>query len=290
MRISKACYWFAMFTENEKQKFARQACTDFCSRTTILLAARGDLSDLGSAVLLRNDSGVPFLLTAKHVGEDGGWKPLRLLVPALDREILDAGTEKFVAPLPPGRVPEKPVDVAIVTLRADLHAELAPLAAGMEAIVPDDNIQADEAVIVAGFPTYLAFRSPEDARKYLFSTISHLTGVKGKDEHGRLMLEWTEAIPHEGAPPFPHVDVQPGKSMPLGSPLGISGGAVWRVRGAEKGEIWSPSSHAKLIGVPVSWNCRDTEYAESVNAWGTWVIGFARRPESVPDGNLAPPG
>ena len=68
--------------------------------------------------------------------------------------------------------------------------------------------------------------SPADARMQLFSTITHITGVTGKDDLGRLMVEWTEAIPHEGTPPFPHLDVQPGKTMRLGSPAGISGGAV----------------------------------------------------------------
>jgi len=271
-----------MFTENEKQKFARKACTEFCSRTTILLVPGGKLATVGSAVLLRTDDGVPFLLTAAHVVEDAGWKPLRLFVPTLDLDVADAGTEALAAPLPPGRATEKPVDVAIVTLRADLHSELRPLAAGLEAIAADDDTQADDVIIVAGFPTFLSFRSLADARMYLFSTISHITGVTGKDEYGRLKVEWSDAIPREDAPRFPHLDVQPGKSMRLGSPAGISGGAVWRVRGAGAGKVWSPSSHAKLIGVPVAWDLCDTEYAESVKTWGTWLIEVARRLESDP--------
>jgi len=268
-----------MFTKNEIQAHARQACVDFCSRTTILLVPGGNLvtGGSGSAVLLRTDSGKPFLLTAAHVVEEVGWKPLRLLVPTLDKNVPDAGMEAFLAPLAAGRPAEKPVDVAVVTFRADLHAELRPLAAGMEAIPNDDDTQLDDVVILAGLPSFLSFPSPVDARKYLFSTITHHTGVTGKDEDGRLKVEWSEAVPHQSAPKYPHLDVQPGKSMPLGSPAGISGGAVWRIRGAGPGKMWSPSSHANLIGVPVSWNQRDTEYAESVTAWGTWLKDLVRQ-------------
>jgi len=41
--------------------------------------------------------------------------------------------------------------------------------------------------------------------------------------------------------------------------------------------MWSPSSRAKMIGVPGSWNWRDTEFAESVSAWGPWVLETAAR-------------
>jgi len=203
-------------------------------------------------------------------------KPLRLLVPSLDLDVADAGVHALIAPVTAPRA-EKPVDVAAVTLRADLHETLRSLAAGMEAVAADDDTRPDDVVILAGFPAFLSFRSPADARMQLFSTITHITGVTGKDEHGRLKVEWNDAIPHEDAPPFPHLDVQPGKTMRLGSPAGISGGAVWRVRGAGAGNVWSPSSHAKLIGVPVSWNQHDTEYAESVRAWGPWLAELAPR-------------
>jgi hypothetical protein len=266
-----------MPTENDKQKFARKACNDFCSRTTILVIPGGKLTTVGSAVLMQTARGVPFLITAKHLVEDADWKPLRMFVPALDLDAPDVGEEAILAPLPVGRDAGKPVDVAVVTLRHDLHARLRPLAAGIDAVASDDHTEPEDVVILAGFPTFLSFQAPADARKYLFSSMTHLTGVTGKDEHGRLMIEWTEAVPHEDAPAYPHLDVKPGETMQLGSPVGISGGAVWRVRGASSGVMWSPSSHAKLIGVPVAWNRKDTEYAESVAAWGPWLAEVAAR-------------
>jgi hypothetical protein len=66
--------------------------------------------------------------------------------------------------------------------------------------------------------------------------------------------------------------VQAGKTMQLFPPGGISGGGVWRIRGAPQDVVWSPSSHAKLIGVPVAWlESKATEFAESVAAWGAWL-------------------
>jgi hypothetical protein len=82
---------------------------------------------------------VPFLLTASHLVEDAGWRPLRLFAPALDLDVADAGADALVAPLPPGRAPEKPIDVAIVTVRSDLHDTLRPLAAGVDAVAADDD-------------------------------------------------------------------------------------------------------------------------------------------------------
>ena len=68
---------------------------------------------------------------------------------------------------------------------------------------------APDVVILAGFPAFLSFRSPADARMQLFSTITHITGVTGKDDHGRLKVEWTEVIPHEGTPPAPEPVPEP---------------------------------------------------------------------------------
>jgi hypothetical protein len=59
--------------------------------------------------------------------------------------------------------------------------------------------------------------------------------------------------------------------MKLGDAKGISGGGLWAVSGASAGELWSPSTHAKLIGVAVAWNTRDTEYCEPATLWGDWV-------------------
>src|SRR6266478_5780726 len=159
-----------MSYDAEKQEFARKACSEFCVRTAVLLVPRNDLSGVGSGILLRTDQGVPFLLTARHVVEDAGWRPLKLLVPGLGGdELADVGTDSRLAP---GRTAEKPVDVAVVTLRPHLHDRLRPLAAGIEAIATDDGAEPDDVVILCAFATFLSFRSPADVRQLLFSTIT----------------------------------------------------------------------------------------------------------------------
>jgi hypothetical protein len=258
-----------MFTPAEREQFARQACKDFVARTTVLVAPGHDLTVVGSGVLLRTERGRPFLLTARHLLERaGGWRPLRLAVPGLGgADLGDVGESAFMGP---ARDPD-PVDVAVVTFRETYEARLRPLTAGIDAVGEDDLTDASDVVFLVGFPNYLGFRSEADPRVHLVSTLTYFTGVKGRDRHGRLEVAWGQAIPDADAPTYPHLKVQAGHSMQLGSPGGVSGGALWRVRGSTAGNLWSPSSHAKLIGVPVAWNQRDTEYAESVVAWGSWL-------------------
>lgn len=260
---------------------ANQAYEAFAARTTVMLAPRRDMNCLGSGVLLRNAKGVPFLVTARHLFTDDEWhpvewRPLHLLVPGLGgpfgaTELRDVGVDRVFAP---GRTPEKPVDVALVTLREDLHQCLRALAAGVDQVADDDRVEPTDVIFLVGFPAFLAFEPAANVR--MFSTITYTTGVTGTDEHGRLEVQWDEAIPHEDAPRFPHIKAEPGKVVRLGGPDrgpgGVSGGALWRIRGCKPGDaIWSPSSHAQLIGVPVAWNMRATQFAESVTAWGPWL-------------------
>jgi hypothetical protein len=198
-----------------------------------------------------------------------------LYVPALDEELRDAGVEAWFAP---GRTPGNPVDVALVALRADVHDRLRPLAAGVERVAADDTVGCDDVLFLCGFPAHLSF--PASPTMHKFTTISYSTGITGKDKHGRLEVYWKDSIPYDDAKVPPHVDMPAGKVSKLGPPRGVSGGGLWRVQGSKKGDlIWSPSSHASLVGVPVAWDTRQTEYAESVNDWGAWLRQVAEHLE-----------
>ncbi|MGO9828527.1 MAG: hypothetical protein ACLPJH_00175 [Myxococcaceae bacterium] len=265
-----------MSVESELQQFARRAYKDFAAQVTVLLAPGNDpKNDIGTGILFRTVGGRPFLLSARHVlVREGGWKPLRMMVPGLgSTELFDVGEESFKGPYREG----EDVDVAVVTLRDEFHARLFPLAATLDAVAEDDVTQPTDVVFLAGFPTYLAFPSATDSRKYLVSTLTYITGVKGRDRLGRLEVEWSAATPDPDTPPYPHLDVQPGVQMKLGSPNGISGGGLWRLGGVAAGALWAPATHAKLIGVAVAWNSIDIEYVESVRAWGAWLRDVARR-------------
>lgn len=264
----------------EAETSARKACEALIRRTTVLLVAdrkpQGE-PEWGSGVLFQNSRGVPFVLTARHLfcNDDWSpkvWRPLSIGVPALKKELVDSGASVTFAP---GRTREKPIDVAIVAINADLHDQLRPLAVGIERVGRDDATDPSDVLLMCGFPGFLAY--PQGNLRQV-GTISYSTGVTGRDRWGRLEVYWDEAIPYEGSPTPPHLDLCPGKVSHLGHPGGISGGGVWRVRGAKKGDlIWSPSSHADLIGVPVSFDSRRTQYAESVDAWGPWLIETAER-------------
>jgi len=177
-----------VFTEAELQQHYREANIDFAVRTTVFLAAANDLARALSGVLLQTMEGVPFLVTACHMAHDDEWRPvewrpLRMFVPALKRELRDVGDRVSFAPLAPGRSADKPVDVAVVRLRADLHDLLRPLAAPIEVVGDDDRIDpAADVVLLTGFPSYLAFQSLTDPRLILLSTMTHFTGITGHDD------------------------------------------------------------------------------------------------------------
>ena len=159
-------------------------------------------------------------------------------------------------------------------LRPEVEKRVSAYAASIDAIAETDETTSTDVVVMVGFPSYLRFPSALHRNLTWVSTITHFTGVTGRDRFGRLEVDWDEAIPHEGHPTYPHIDVQAGQVMKLQMPKGISGGGVWRIRGARSDAVWSPTSHAKLIGVPVAF-LKPTEFAESVLAWGPWLRELA---------------
>lgn len=200
------------------------------------------------------------------------------MIPGLNgREILDAGLEAEFAPPRPASLGDRPVDVALVTLKPELHELLRPVAAGLESIAADDSIGETDVTYLVGFPSFLAFADNRAPRVHQMSMITYATGVKDHDKHGRLEIDWRDAIAGRQTREYPHLTITAGELMELGHPSGVSGGGVWRFKGAGKGELWSPTSDAKLIGIPVAYNERFTEYAETVLHWGSWVRAVAER-------------
>ena len=113
-------------------------------------------------------------------------------------------------------------------------------------------------------------------------TLTYETELTGKGEKGRLELAWDTAVPLHDSKPLPHVRVTAGVEMELDAPFGVSGGGIWRVRRNQKGEIWSPTSHAKLIGVQGTHEpSLKRVYAESVVLWGRWLQEIVGRFDGV---------
>ena len=195
-----------------------------------------------------------------------------MMVPGLlTKELSDVAVEVFSGPPRPG---EKPVDVAVVTLRERLHAILRPLATGLDSIAADDVVDTGDGILLAGFPCYLGnVALGPGHRAWMGRLLTYETEVTGKDEIGRLKLAWNTAVPLHDSRPLPHVHVTPGAKMELGDPQGASGGGIWRVRRKQEGElIWSPTSHARLIGIQSAHTPKlETAYAESVVLWRSWL-------------------
>ncbi|MCA3010771.1 MAG: hypothetical protein INH41_00065 [Myxococcaceae bacterium] len=271
------------------QRLADKAKNEFASQTSVCIVAADDLAGhVGSGVILKTARGIPFLLTARHLLEDDlpqGWRPIRVLAPGVSREggeFRDAGTSVHF--FPGAHDDGKPVDVAIVTLKKGLHSDFAPIAASLDVVDGADDVLSTDVIFAVGMPNYLAFKDPGAANRYLLSTVTYVTGVKGHDKKGRLEIEWGEATVGPENKAFPQLadrpelaEFSPGATVQLGHPRGISGGAVWRLRGAGRGEFWAPSTHARLIGVPVSFDERSTEYAESSVKWASWLRELAGR-------------
>lgn len=271
------------------QQLAERAKNEFAKQTCVCIVAANDLNGhVGSGVLLKTAQGTPFLLTARHLLEDDlqqphGWRPLLVVAPGVSgQEIPDAGASAHF--FPGTHDDGRPVDVAIVTLRSELHELFAPIAASIEVVEPSDNVAPTDLVFLVGMPNYFAFENPEVSKQYMISTITYVTGITGHDKKGRLEVEWSTAEVAVENKPFPLLpdrpelnEISPGKTVRLRGPQGISGGGVWKLRGAAPGELWAPSTHARLIGVPVAYDERKTEYAESAVRWASWVHSVANR-------------
>jgi hypothetical protein len=264
-----------MSAEDTKQEFARQSCFAFLRRVTVLVFPHGSPSDSGTGILLRATDGTPCLLTARHLVEDV--QNLRI---AINGEsigtIENAGEQVFLGPERPEsfvRQNEHSVDVALVTLRKHASDQVATIV-GDTAIAETSEVQPDDVVVISGFPTYLsqAKRGP-GAVQIEAGSIAYVTGVLGRDDHGRLKVEWSDATMISGGTAPPHIQRPHGEIFKLGHPSGISGGGVWRVRGpSSKSELWSPGRHCQLIGIAVAVSVREAiEFAEPVELWRDWL-------------------
>jgi hypothetical protein len=262
-------------TFSDTQRSAREAYTSLISRVSVMVFPRG-LEDgtAGSGLLLITPSGTPFLLTARHLFEHMEDAPEL----ALANESLaysGAGGRVFLGPARPGPACPRDdgafVDVAAVSLAPAIHAPLSGLAGAT--IAEESGAGEDDVVVIEGFPSFLTkgTRPRPDSVRFDVARIVYITGIEGRDACGRLRVLWHQAETLWDVPKIPHYPVPEREVFDLDGPFGISGGGVWRVRGAaDKHEIWVPTKHCQLIGVPSGYLGR-TEFAEPVELWRDWL-------------------
>jgi len=171
-------------------------------------------------------------------------------------------------PAPPSPTPATALDREAIRAIRDFISEITVLISPRR-----DLTEVGSATILTRFPRSLGFwaRTPTTTAA-MMSAITFGTGITSRDEKRRLGVEWDKAIAWLDSPRLPHIDNRPGVEMELGDPQCVSGGGLWYLERGETGKIWSPTSHARLIGVPCSFNQGlKTEYAESVALWGNWL-------------------
>lgn len=257
----------------ETVKAVMDAWNAMVLRTAVLLVPSGDpVAAMGSGVLLQSEKGTPFVITARHNFEDeeratNWWRPTSATLPALDsRPMLDAAEDVRFGPEASGR--DEPIDVAVVRLRETLHSIHRPLAAPVAVVAYDDEIGPRQLTVSADFPR--SFGYFHDRMHYLQPPMTLMTEPRGHDSKGRLQFDWSEGLVTEESP-LPHPNFRAGELVALGDQQGISGGAVWRISAPSSGELWSPTSHANLIGIACS-RKGETQFAESVAAWREWLL------------------
>lgn len=270
-----------MDAEEAKQDHARTAIGEFVQRPAVFLvpgASTDAPTAVASGVALLTPGDIVTVLTAWHVAKDAQNTPHRL-----GYRGCDPGLNDVVRGIIPGpareRRPEvtgceEGVDVALVLVSDDAQRVLRSMAITIENIASDDDVDDNKDVVVlSGYPFYLSGALDSSPKSRGYSHIHHITGVRHRDDCGRLHLSWDDAVVRPGDEVPPHVDVKPGEVFRLGHPGGISGGAVWRFRGAKKEQpIWAPSSDGQIIGVPMAWDKVSTEIAESCCLWRDWLL------------------
>jgi hypothetical protein len=250
------------------QQMARQAYTALISRVSVVVLPNRSACSVGSGVLLSTHSGTPFVLTARHLFEAvEGCGSL-----AIGNESIflrEAGDRVFSGALRPGPHDDehKFVDVAAVSLVSEARERTRCLAGATLAL--ESTTDENDVVVIAGFPSFLS-RFTGHKRSLEVARLVYITGVDGRDRFGRLQVEWHEAKAVWDNPNLPYYPIEDGSTFELGRPHGISGGALWRVRGPRGNELWSPASHCQLIGVPVAVQGR-IEFVEPVELWRAWL-------------------
>jgi hypothetical protein len=272
-------YACSVSNESKTQRAARDACIGFFNGCSVFLAY-GSAGTWATGVVFQSASGAPIVLTARHVAET---LPDTFKIGNISGADAHSGVAEQVLLGPPrlvalqgdGREPN--IDVAAIVLSGNWWPFLPTGACSEERLCPNEEMLQTDVMILTGYPAFLAIDLRASDRTIALSFVNHATGATGRDEYGRLRVEWDQAVPAAGSH-HPKVDVTPGNTFKLGSPGGISGGAFWRIRGTtDKAEVWAPVRSAHLLGVACSWNRRDTEFVEPIGLWAEWFRDVLRR-------------
>jgi hypothetical protein len=266
-------------TLSDGQAWAREAYTSFIHRTTALLFPLGErsLDQAGTGLILATTHGTPFLLTARHLVEKSrDCAVAAVMAPVLGHlPLKNVGEATFLGPRRRGSPDSEHehIDVAAIALTRAAREMLA--GAPGASIATDSTGDETSLIAVAGFPSGYTKVDVVHAQRTIYVGVTpllYVTGINGRDQYGRLEVEWDKGTSIWGLPDDLRFDVSPDRTFPLCTPHGVSGGGVWRIRGPRRKTegVWAPSTHCELIGV-ASAVLGKVELAEPVELWTDWL-------------------
>src|ERR1017187_2614109 len=276
-------------TLSDGQTWAREAYSTFIHRSTVLLLPLGEqsLDDTGTGLLLLTAHGTPFVLTARHIVEEfGDCATAAIMSPNLgDVRVSRIGERVFLGPTRLGSPDDEHVNVDVAAI-ALARVARERLAGTPGASVAADSTQGEaDLIAIAGFPARYTKVDIVHAQRTVYVGVTpflYVTGINGRDQYGRLEVEWDKGMSVWGLPDDSRFDVRPDRTFQVCSPHGMSGGGVWQILGpAHKPEgIWAPATHCELIGIASAVRGK-VEFAEPVEIWADWLRHVEREIDSL---------
>lgn len=258
----------------DTQSFAKAAYTETISRVTYLVLPTGLHANASPAtgLVLRTPAGAPFLLTARHVFEEDP-SCNDLVLAGNGRPIERAGVKCLLGPkrLQATSESNQFVDVAAVVLTPAAHKTLG-FGKGCSVATETSVDEERDVLVLAGYPMFVTdYRLNDSELEGRISRFLYTTGIEGVDGNGRFRVYWRDAVAGPDAPALPQFSFPTNDVFTLGHPRGISGGGLWRIRGAlEVSELWSPSTHCELIGLASAFR-EPHELCEPTTLWSEWL-------------------
>jgi hypothetical protein len=240
-------------------KEAKRAVIQYTRRSLVFIALRGAKGELdqghGSGTVWRAASGLPVVLTAKHVVD----RHRSFTVGTTEGHDVRLRNASVIA--------HADQDLALLKM-PDLS--IVELAMTVSTLSDRTQVTKGEGLLVSGYPKQGCFMDEDAAGKILrMGDISYFTHAAGSDA-GTLSMDWKESLTDEAtAALFKKTGMKAGRN-PMKKPSGLSGGAVWLWHKTEPGELWSPQVQVSMIGIPHEF-ANSRQLAIPVWRWKEWL-------------------
>ena len=211
---------------------------------------------VGSGVIIQTNGSNVVILTAKHVAEDARREKYSLGYFRCSNSLPDFVAGVMLSP--------HDIDVGLLVVKDSLAGSIRCLAVTPDALnVDGKDIVEHDNIILIGYPWQIShYDHGENEQGFTSITYWCVPDNVSLDSKGRYRLEWTDAT------------IGPGRQdFDLPSPIGMSGGPLWRFRKPTGPLLWSASSIGKVIGIQSAWDDigKKTLFIEPNRIWCDWL-------------------